>query len=101
MRQDCAQALVISHCPHISTASLSLLNKRWGVLNFGVAYNDIGLLVQPVPCSSRSYVGREGHWCLVYKYTWFIGCCASATWCNMPVPSSCRSLVAFNPLNLW
>ena len=31
---------------------------------------------------------------LYIKYTWSIGECA--TWCNIPAPSSCRSLVAFN-----
>ena len=45
----------------------------------------IGLpALQPVPCSSRSYVGGEGHGPLAKKYTWSIGCCA--TWCNTPVP---------------
>ena len=45
-------------------------------------------------CSS-TYVGGEGHGRLVcIKYTWSIGNCA--TWCNIPAPSSCRSLVAFN-----
>ena len=35
----------------------------------------------------------HGH--LVYiKYTWCIGNCA--TWCYIPAPSSCRSLLAFN-----
>ena len=42
------------------------------------------------------HVGGEGHGHIVYKDTWSIGCCA--TWCNMPVPSSCRSLVAFKTL---
>ena len=37
----------------------------------------------------------EGHGLRVYiKYAWSIGNCA--TWCNIPAPSSCRSLVAFN-----
>ena len=31
---------------------------------------------------------------LYIKYTWSIGNCA--TWCNIPAPSSCCSLVAFN-----
>ena len=31
---------------------------------------------------------------LYIKYTWSIGNCA--IWCNIPAPSSCRSLVAFN-----
>ena len=40
-------------------------------------------------------MGGEEHGRLVYiKYTWFIGNCA--IWCNIPAPSSCRSLVAFN-----
>ena len=48
-----------------------------------------------LPCLSGSCVGGEGHGRLVYvKYTWSIGNCA--TWCNIPAPSSCRSLVAFN-----
>ena len=42
-------------------------------------------------------MSREGRGCLVYKYTWSIGCCA--TWCNMPVPLPCCSLVDFKPLN--
>ena len=57
---------------------------------------------QPLPCPSRSYVGREGHGHLVCKYTWSIGCCA--TWFNSPVPSPCRLLVAFKPgpgVGLW
>ena len=38
---------------------------------------------------------QYGHGHLVYvKYTWSIGNCD--TWCNIPAPSSCRSLVAFN-----
>ena len=72
--QGSAQALVIIHCPHISTASLS---KGKGVLE-----GHIGLsALQPVPCSSRSYVGREGHRRLVHKYTWSIGCCATCAIC--------------------
>ena len=31
---------------------------------------------------------------LYIKYTWSIVNCA--TWCNIPAPSSCHSLVAFN-----
>ena len=31
---------------------------------------------------------------LYIKYTWSIGNCAN--WYNIPAPSSCRSLVAFN-----
>ena len=56
----------------------------------------IGLpALHPVPCLSGSCMGGEGHGRLVYiKYTWSIGNCA--TWCNIPAPSSCRSLVAFN-----
>ena len=61
-----------------------------------------GLIVlpalQPVHCLSGSCVDREGHGRLVYKYTWSIGNCA--TWCNIPAPSSCRSLEAFKPLHL-
>ena len=34
---------------------------------------------------------------LYIKYTWSIGCCA--TWCIMPVPLSCHSLVTFKLLN--
>ena len=38
----------------------------------------IGLpALQPVPCSSRSYVGREGHGHFVFKYTGSIRCCAT------------------------
>ena len=48
--------------------------------------------LEPVPCSSRSYIGGEGHGHLVYRYTWSIGYCAN--WCNTPVPSSCHSLVS-------
>ena len=55
-------------------------------------YIDLPAL-QPVPCSSRSYMGGEGHWRLVCKYTWSVGCCA--TWCKTPVPLSCRSVVTF------
>ena len=56
----------------------------------------IGLpALQPVPGPSRSSVGGEGHECLVYKYTWSIGCCV--IWCNTSVPSSCHSSVAFKP----
>ena len=56
----------------------------------------IGLpALQPVPCL-WVLVGGEGHGCLVYnKYTWSIGNCA--TWCNIPTPLSCLSLVAFKP----
>ena len=49
----------------------------------------------PIPCPSRSCVGREGHGHLVYKYTWSVGCCI--TWCNLLVPLFCHSLVAFKP----
>ena len=59
----------------------------------------IGLpALQPVPCLPGSCVGgeRQGH--LVYKHTWSIGNCA--TCCNIPAPSSCRSLAAFKPLNV-
>ena len=88
--QGPAQALVIIHRPHFSAASLS---KGWGCLK-----GCIGLPPwQPVPCLSGSCVGGEGHGRLVYKSTWSIGNCS--TWCNIPAPSSCRSLVAFKPLN--
>ena len=77
---------------HVFKASL---NKRWGGLE-----GCIGLLaLQPVPCLSRSCVWGEGHGCPVYKYPRSIGCCA--TWFNMPVPLSCRSIVAFKPLILY
>ena len=36
---------------------------------------------------------ERGMGALYIKYTWSIGNCA--TWCNIPAPSSCRSLVAF------
>ena len=81
--QGSAQALVIIHCPHISVASLS---KGWGGLE-----GCIGL-----PALQPYTLGGEGHGCLVYKYTWSLGCCA--TWCSMPVPLPCHSLVAFKPL---
>ena len=88
--QGPAQPLVIIHNPHVSTTSLT---KGWGGLE-----GRIGLLaLQPVPCLSGSCVGREGHGRLVcIKYTWSIG--NSATWCNIPAPLSCRSLVAFKGL---
>ena len=40
--------------------------------------------------------GWRGAWapCIYIKYTWSIGNCA--TWCNIPAPSSCCSLLAFN-----
>ena len=50
--------------------------------------------LQPVPCLSGSCMGGEGMDALYIKYTWSIGNCA--TWCTIPAPSSCRSLVAFN-----
>ena len=90
--QGFAQGLVIIHWPHVSTASLS---KGWGFR--GV--HKVFLHCSHVPCLSRSCVGREGHGHLVYKYTWSVGCCA--TWCNMPVPPSCHSLVAFKPSSLY
>ena len=56
----------------------------------------IGLpALQPVPCLSESCMGGEGPGCLVYKYASSIGNCT--TWCNIPAPSSCRSLVPSNP----
>ena len=83
--QGSALVLVIIHCPHVSTASLSKGCIRLPAL-------------QPLLCLSKSYVGEDGHGHLVYKYTWTIGYCA--TWCNTPVPSSCCSLVAFNSRSL-
>ena len=92
MLLEAAQALAINHCPHISTASLS---KGWGGLE-----GRTGLpALQPVPGLSGSCVGGEGQGHLVYKYTWFMGNCA--TWCNIPAPSSCCSLVIFKPLTLF
>ena len=58
--QGPTQALVIIHHPHVSTASLS---KGWGVWRDD---RDLPAL-QPVPCLSGSYMGREGHGRLVYK----------------------------------
>ena len=56
----------------------------------------IGLpALQPVPCLPGSCMGGEGQGRLVYKYTWSIGDCA--TWCNIPAPLFCCSLVAFKP----
>ena len=79
--QGPAQVLVIIHHPNVSTASLS---KGWGGLE-----GCIGLpALQPVPCPSGSCVGGEV--ALFIKYTWSIG--NSATWCNIPAPSSCCSL---------
>ena len=79
--QGPAQALVTIHCPHVSAVSQSK--------------GCIGLpALQPVPCLSGSCMSREGHGHLVYKYTRSIGNCA--TWCNIPVPLSCRSLMALN-----
>ena len=88
--QGPAQPLVIIHYQHVSTASF-LFEQGVGSLE-----GPIGLTaLQPVPCLSGSCVGGEGHGRLVYvKYTWSIGNCA--TWCNIPAPSSCRSLAAFN-----
>ena len=78
-----AQPLVIIHHPHVSTASLS---KGWG---FRGMYRPTYLAASTL--SLWVLHGREGHGRLVYiKYTWSIGNCA--TWCNIPAPSSCRSL---------
>ena len=55
--QGFAQALVI-HCPRISTATLSNQEGCTGLL-----------ALQPVPCPSRSCVGREGHGHFAYRYT--------------------------------
>ena len=86
--QGPAQALVIIHHPHISTASLS---KGWG---FRGTYRPTCFAASTL--SLWVLRGGEGHGHLVYKYTWSIGNCA--TWCHIPVPSSCRSLVSFKPL---
>ena len=84
-----AQALVIIHLPHISTASLS---NGW--VGGGGLEGHIGLhALQPVPCLFGSCVSGEGHGHLVYKYTWSLGDCVTP--CNIPAPLSCSSLVAF------
>ena len=78
--QGLARPLVIIHHLYVSTASLS---------------KGRGFKGTPRPCLSGSCVGGEGHGRLVYiKYTWSIENCA--TWCYIPAPSSCRSLLAFN-----
>ena len=75
--QGFAQAWVIIHYPCFNCLSVG---------GGGGLESCIGLpALQPVPCSSRSYVGEEGHGRLVYK-------------CIMPVPLSCCSLVAFKLL---
>ena len=86
--QVSAQALVIIHCPHVSTAYLSKgVCVCWG----GGAERGAQAFL---PCSQylvplcMSYLGREGHGHFVYKYTWSIRCCA--TCCNMPVPLPCH-----------
>ena len=95
--QGSAQALVIIHWPCVSTYSLS---KEWGGVVMSVcvrALEHISLpALQPVLCSFKSYMGREGQGHLVYKYTRSIGCCA--TWCNVLIPSSCHPLATFKPL---
>ena len=80
--QGPAQPLVIIHHPHVSTAFLSM---GWG---FRGTYRPTCLAASTL--SVWVLCGR-----LVYiKYTWSIGNCA--TWCNIPAPSSCCSLMAFN-----
>ena len=79
--QGLARPLVIIHHLYVSTAP------------FRGTHRPTCLAVSA--CLSGSCVGGEGHGHLVYiKYTWSIGNCA--TWCYIPAPSSCRSLVAFN-----
>ena len=69
--QGPTQALAVIHCPHI----FSCLSEP-GV---GGLEGCIGLpVLQLAPCLSGSCLGREGHGCLVYKYTCSIGNCA--TW---------------------
>ena len=73
-----------------------LLLTRFNCLLQGTGSSEghIGLpALQPVPCLSGLCMGRDRHGCLVYKYTWSIGNCA--TLCNIPVPLACCSLVAF------
>ena len=85
--QASAQALVFIQCPHVSYC---LSDQGLG--------RCIGLpAMQPEACLSGSCVGREGHVPLVYKYTWSTGNCAAC--CNIPVASSCHSLVDFKPFN--
>ena len=56
--QGTTHAMVIIRYPHVSTASLS---KRVEGLKGHIGPS----AMQPVPCPSRSYVGRDGHGRLV------------------------------------
>ena len=85
--EDFTRALVIIHCPHVSTPLWARGRGFGGV---------IGLPALQAICPSKSCVGGEGHERLVYPYGWSVGC--DATWCNTPVPSSCHSLWALKPL---
>ena len=76
----------------------------WGhylYLHYGITLPFLKLFWRSVCFNTFRYLplpfpgGGEEHGRLVYiKYTWSIGNCAP--WCNIPAPSSCRSLVAFN-----
>ena len=53
--QGPAQALVIIHHSHVSTASLS---KGWA---FSGTYRPTCFVASTIPCLSGSYMGGEGH----------------------------------------
>ena len=90
--------LTLRPCSDFGNYSLATRFNYFSEQRMGSLEGHIGLpALQPVPCLSGSCVGGEGHGHLVYKYTCSIG--NYATWYNIPVPLSCRSLVAFKLLN--
>ena len=87
--QGLAQPLVIIHHPRISTASLS---KGWG---FRGTCRPTCLAASTLVSLGLAWAERGMGALYIYKDTWSIGNCA--TWCNIPAPLPCCSLVAFNP----